>query len=73
MTNLEKKVINLTAPTRRGMKVTCTWDVPSACLKSDAKAKVRFDGLDMLWVFDAKKNAVSPIMTVNNNYFFSRY
>ena len=22
------------------------------------------------WVFDAKKNAVSPIMTVNNNYFF---
>ena len=53
MADLKKKVEFLTAPKREGMKVTSKWEVPSACLKSGAKDTVRFDGLDMLWVFDA--------------------
>ena len=54
MADLKKKVENLSAPTRAGMKVTATWEVPAASLKTGAKDNVRFDGQDMLWVFDAK-------------------
>lgn len=53
MADLKKKVECLSAPKRTGMKVTAKWEVPSACLKSGAKDTVRFDGQDMLWVFDA--------------------
>ena len=53
MTDLKKTVENLTAPERKGMKVSTKWEVPSASLKRDAKDNVKFSGLDMLWVFDA--------------------
>ena len=53
MTDLKKKVENLATPTRSGAKVTAKWEVPAASVKSGAKDNVRFDGQDMLWVFDA--------------------
>lgn len=53
MADLKRKVENLTTPKRTGAKVTCKWEVPAACKKSNASDSVRFDGLDMLWVFDA--------------------
>lgn len=55
MTKLEKKVAGLTAPTRRGNVFTAKWEVPAACKKDDASNKVRFDGLDWYWDFDAGK------------------
>jgi len=55
MTKLEKKVAGLTAPTRRGNAFTAKWEVSAACKKDNASNKVRFDGLDWYWDFDAGK------------------
>lgn len=52
-TKLSKKPVSLTAPTRKGNACSVKWEVPAACKKSGAKDSVRFDGQDMLWVFDA--------------------
>ena len=54
MTKLEKTVSGLTSPQRKGNRVSVKWTVPAACIKTGAKDNVRFDGQDMLWIFDAK-------------------
>jgi len=53
MTNPNWNVENLAAPTRAGMTMTAKWEVPAACLKTGANDRTRFEGLDILWVFDA--------------------
>lgn len=53
-TKLKKVVKNLAKPTRSGNSVHAEWEVPAACLKDGAKDDARFDGQDVLWVFDAK-------------------
>ncbi len=54
MAKLKTKVSNLKTPTRSGAKCTAKWSIPAKALKNGAKDKDRFDGLDMLWVYDAK-------------------
>ena len=51
---LKTKVSNLGAPERNDMEFTSKWKVPSKATKTGAADDVRFDGQDMLWVFDAK-------------------
>ena len=53
MTKLKTKVNGLATPTRKGNKVSTSWKIPAKALKSGAKDSVRFDGLDMKWVYDA--------------------
>ena len=53
MTKLKLPVSNLKPPTRNKFEVTAKWKVPAKAKKSGAADDVRFDGQDMLWVFDA--------------------
>lgn len=53
MTKLKTKVSGLATPTRKGNKVSTSWKVPAKATKNSAKNGVRFDGLDMVWVYDA--------------------
>lgn len=53
MTNLKTKVSKPTAPSRSGNKVSSSWKVPAKATKKGAKDKDRFDGLNIVWVFDA--------------------
>ena len=53
---LKTKVSNLGAPERKNMDFTAKWKVPSKATKNNAADDVRFDGQDMLWVWDADPN-----------------
>lgn len=52
-TKLKTKPKGLTAPERNDMNFTAKWKVPSKATKNNADDDVRFDGQDMLWVWDA--------------------
>ncbi len=53
MTELKTKVSGLKTPTRSGNEFTAKWKVPAKAKKNNAKDSVRFDGQDMMWVFDS--------------------
>ena len=60
MTKLKKVVKNLAKPTRSGNSVHAEWEVPAACLKNGAKDDVRFNGQEILWIFDARDDKGKP-------------
>ncbi len=50
---LKTAVTKLTVPTRKGAKASASWNVPAKAVKANAAGGVRFDGLEITWVFDA--------------------
>lgn len=53
-TKLKTSVSKMKAPTRKGAKASTSWNVPAKAVKSGAKDDVRFDGLQIDWIYDAK-------------------
>ena len=54
MTKIKTVVAKLTTPKRTGSDMSVTFEVPSKALKDNAKDDVRAEGIDMLWIYDAK-------------------
>ena len=53
-TKLKTAVTKMKAPTRSGAKASTSWNVPAKAVKNGAKDDVRFDGLQIDWIYDAK-------------------